>query len=154
MQYAFLIGLGFVLYRWFIVKEAVDKVAADDSVGQLIVIASILPVFLLFYFLRLKTEIDERGIHFQFLPFQFSKKTILWNDMENCHVRTYNAIKEFGGWGYRTSFGRGGKAYNVKGDKGIQIVLKTGKKILIGTQKEADAKEVINRYLKKRNEGV
>ena len=56
-------------------------------------------------------------------------------------------IQEYGGWGYRTSFGKKkGSAYNVKGDKGIQIELKTGKKLLIGTQKEDEAQQVIGRY--------
>jgi len=40
-------------------------------------------------------------------------------------------------------------AINVSGDIGIQIELKNNKKILIGTQKETEAKNVLNTYLKK-----
>lgn len=135
----------YFLYTWYIAQEAVDKVGANDTTGQLVVIASIVPVLLLFYVLKLKTEIDEIGVHYQFSPFHFSKHTVRWGDMKKCYVRTYSPIREYGGWGYRTSFGSNGKAFNVKGNKGIQIVLKTGKKILIGTQRAADAQNVINR---------
>ena len=143
----------YFLYTWYIVQEAVDKVGANDTTGQLIVIVCIVPVLVLFYVFELRTEIDEIGVQYQFLPFHFSKQTVRWGDMEKCYVRTYSPIREYGGWGFRTSFGKKGKAFNVKGDKGIQIVLKTGKKILIGTQKEVDAQKVIDRNFNK-NERV
>ena len=38
------------------------------------------------------------------------------------------------------------KAINVSGDIGIQLELKNGKKLLIGTQKEAEAKSVLQTY--------
>lgn len=146
--------LSYMFYTWYVAKEAVDKVAAGDVTGQLIVIGTIVPVLILFYALKLKTEIDEIGIHFQFSPFQFSRQTIRWAEMEKCYVRTYSPIREYGGWGYRTSFGKKGKAYNVKGNKGIQIILKTGKKILIGTQKASEAQQVIERLKKNDNERI
>lgn len=138
----------YCLYYWYIAEEAVDKVGANDTTGQLLVIASIVFVLVLFSLFKLTTEIDEIGVHYQFLPFHFSKQTVRWAEMEKCYVRQYSPIREYGGWGFRTSFGSNGKAYNVKGNKGIQIKLKTGKKILIGTQKEKDAQQVIDRLFK------
>ena len=72
--------------------------------------------------------------------------------MEKCYVRIYSPIKEYGGWGYRTSLGKKkGSAFNVKGNKGIQIEFKTGKKLLVGTQKESEATQVIHRYFDKKS---
>ena len=34
-------------------------------------------------------------------------------------------------------------AYNVKGKMGLQLVLKNGKKILIGTQKTEELKQIL-----------
>ncbi len=146
---ASIIFLCYSLYHWYFANKAVGNVDPNDSIGQLIVIVSILPILMLFYFLKLRTEIDESGIQYQFLPFHFSAKKIAWTDIQNCYVRTYNPIMEYGGWGYRTSFGKG-RAFNVKGNKGIQIELKSGKKILIGTQKQEQAKKVITLYLKEK----
>lgn len=147
---ASILFLVYAIYQWYFANEAVGNVASEDSVGQLIVMVSVLPLIFVFYFLKLHTEIDESGIKYQFSPFHFSPKKIAWEEMQNCYVRTYNPILEYGGWGYRTSLGKG-KAYNVKGNIGVQIELKTGKKLLIGTQKEAEANLIIARYFKTRS---
>lgn len=99
-------------------------------------------VVLLFYLLKLETTIDAKGIHYRFFP--FPKKMIPWQEIESCYVRTYSPLTEFGGWGIR--FGLGGRAYNVKGNKGIQVVTKSGKKILFGTQNETEVQNVIDAY--------
>jgi hypothetical protein len=137
----------FCLYKWFVAEENVDKVSPDDLTGQLIVILCLVPVIALFYFLKLKTVIDERGISYQFFPIHKNAKLTAWSDLEECYTREYKPIAEYGGWGYK--FGAGGaKALNVKGNKGIQLKFKSGKKLLIGTQKPEDAQVVINRYFK------
>lgn len=99
-------------------------------------------VVFLFFILRLETKINAQGIHYRFFP--LPEKQIPWQDIKECYVRQYSPLKEFGGWGIR--FGFNGKAYNVKGNKGIQLVLKSSKKILIGTQNETEVKNVINSY--------
>lgn len=103
-------------------------------------------VMLLFRTLNLRTEIDENGITYQFYPFHRNPRKIEWESLENCHTRKYKPISEYGGWGLR--MGTKGGAYNVKGDQGIQMNFKNGKKLLIGTQKPEKAQEVINRYFK------
>ena len=135
-------------YTWYIAPEAVDKAGLYDTSSRLLVMASMILTLFIFYLFRLTTEIDEIGVHYRFRPIHFSRQTIRWDEMEKCYVRTYSPIREYGGWGYRFSV-QMGKAYNVKGNKGIQIVLKSGKKILIGTQRMEDADAVIQRYLKK-----
>ena len=139
--------LCFFLYKWFVLDEAVDKVSADDRTGQIVVIVTMILSFGLIYLFRLKTSIDEKGLHYRFLPFHFSEKTISWYDIEKCYTRDYSPIKEYGGWGFRIS-AKNGKAYNIRGNQGIQIVLKNGKKVLLGTQKSNEAQQVINKYFK------
>ncbi|MEJ1223929.1 hypothetical protein [Sediminicola sp. 1XM1-17] len=151
MRLIFLSVLGlllFSLYQWFIANKVVGNVPPEDGIGQLIVIGVLVPTLLLLALLRLQTEIDERGIHYRFTPFHFKNKTMSWEQIEECYVRTYSPIMEYGGWGYRISLKKG-TAYNVSGNKGIQIVLKSGKKILLGTRKELEASQVIERYFKK-----
>ena len=104
------------------------------------------------FLFKLKTRIDEKGIHYQFLPFHFVAKTIAWNDIDTSFTRKYDALSEYGGWGIKGGTlwnKKNGIAYNVKGDIGLQIKLKTGKKILIGTQKKSEVDRVIGFYLTK-----
>ncbi len=84
--------------------------------------------------LKLYTRIDAIGVHYRMKPFHFREQTIPWEDIDQIHVRKYSPILEYGGWGIR--FGRNGKAFNVRGDYGIQIVRKNGKRVLIGTQRQ------------------
>ncbi|NVL91956.1 MAG: hypothetical protein HWN71_02845 [Desulfobacterales bacterium] len=44
---------------------------------------------------------------------------------------TYNPLKDYGGWGIR--YGRGGRAYNVSGNRGVYLELSNGKSLLIGS---------------------
>ena len=107
-----------------------------------------LPLFFIGFLLRteLRTTINEEHIGFSYRPFFKRKKVIEWKDVEKCYVRIYSPIKEYGGWGLRTAFnGKRGKAYNVSGNMGIQLELKSGELILIGTRKPAEAKEQIKR---------
>ncbi|MHC4187375.1 MAG: hypothetical protein ACYSRQ_04200 [Planctomycetota bacterium] len=65
-------------------------------------------------------------------------------DLKECYIRTYRPIKEYGGWGIRYGFGESGKAYNVKGNQGLQLVFENGKRLLIGTQKPKRLLEAVN----------
>lgn len=147
INYGMTAFLLYCFYMWYIAKSNVDKVAATDSTGQIVVTVTVALSIALLMSFKLKTEIDETGVQIQFFPFQRKKRVIRWGDIESCEVRTYKPIAEYGGWGYK--FGsKGGTAYTVKGKIGIQLVLKSGKKILVGTQKESDARAVVNRYMK------
>ena len=109
---------------------------------------------LLIFLIKLTTKIDEKGIQYQFYPFHFSIKKISWNEISKVGVRTYLPISEFGGWGLRGGFffNKGKeKAVNISGNIGIQLILKSGKKLLIGTQKESEAKNVLETYKSKIN---
>lgn len=104
-------------------------------------------VFVLFYFLKLKTRIDEKGVYYQYLPFHFSYRFLPWNSISKCCIRNYDAIFEYGGWGLKFSFRKSkGKSFTVKGDVGLQLEFRNGKKILIGTQKKEEIQRTIETY--------
>lgn len=92
--------------------------------------------------LRLKTNYTAQGINIVFIPFVW-KKFIPWDEIAYAYMREYG-ISDFGGWGYR--FGKDGRAFTAKGDKGVQLVLKDSSKILIGTQYPEKLQEIINLY--------
>jgi hypothetical protein len=52
---------------------------------------------------------------------------------------------EYGGWGYRVGGKKSGIAFNVSGNMGVQIELKNGKKILLGTRKPKEAEEALKK---------
>ena len=64
------------------------------------------------------------------------KRRIPLEDLKSVEARTYSPIREYGGWGFR--YGRSGKAYNVMGNRGVQLELKSGERVLLGSQKAED----------------
>lgn len=89
-------------------------------------------LILLFYVLKLETQINKTSIHFNFFP--FVSKTILWEEVKAAKVIDYGFV---GGWGIRLWTGYG-TVYNVRGSKGLLVELKNGKQFIIGTQKEKE----------------
>lgn len=101
-----------------------------------------LVIMLLFLRLALHTRIDETGVYYHFTYFHFKERHIPWSDIQKAYVRKYKPLAEYGGWGIRYSFGNG-KAFNVSGNMGLQLELKNGKKILIGTQKAGEIEALL-----------
>lgn len=101
----------------------------------------VLLVTFFIYIFRLTTIIKNDGIYIQFLPFIVKYKHLQWNNISTSYVREYSPIGEFGGWGIR--WGKAGTAYNISGNKGLQLEFTNGKKLLIGTQKPEELKAIL-----------
>ncbi len=127
-----------------ILNNKVSKIGFSISVLLVLIAVFVIRI------ITLHTRIDEKGIHYRFTPFHRKQYHIVWKDISNVYVRKYNAISEYGGWGYRGNILRSsGKAYNIRGNQGIQIELANGKKMLLGTQKEIEAQRVLDVYKSK-----
>ena len=81
----------------------------------------------------LTTEVRGDGIYIRYIPFHRKFRTMPFEAIQTYEARTYRPLKEYGGWGIR--YGAAGKAYNVSGKRGVQLVLVSGRKILLGSQK-------------------
>lgn len=141
-----LVPLLIIFSHYFDDESSVSNVELYSIIG----ITAFFSVFIFLF--KLNTRIDETGIHYQFIPFHFKLKTIPWNSIEKAYVRKYDAITEYGGWGLKGGFfwrKSKGVAINVSGDIGIQLELKNGKKILIGTNQVEKARQVLNTYSSK-----
>ncbi|NOR90555.1 MAG: hypothetical protein GQ524_09905 [Anaerolineales bacterium] len=87
----------------------------------------------LFFFARLVTEVRNDGIYIRFFPFHWTFRKIAFKEVKQFEARTYCSFREYGGHGIR--YGSKGKAYTVNGDRGVQIELLNGKRLLIGSQR-------------------
>ncbi len=149
-KFTFILLIAISIFSMYSAFNYVWEHMEEMNMLQFFVLLLPLGVAFLIGNITLTTKIDEQGIHYRFFPFHLKFKNVAWNDLENCNVRTYNPITEYGGWGYRISILRKkGHAFTVNGKTGLQLELKNGKKILIGTQKGADITRIIERYFKK-----
>jgi len=95
----------------------------------------------LFVFGRLITEVREDGIYIRFVPFHRRSRKIPFKDLKEYQVRTYRPILDYGGWGIRC--GLKGKAYTVSGNRGVQLELTSGERLLVGSQRPEELWQAI-----------
>jgi hypothetical protein len=76
-------------------------------------------------------RIEKEGIYIRYFPFHFKPLFFNWSEIDHFELRKYNPLSEYGGWGLKGS--KNNRAYNVSGDMGLQITLKSGRKLLVGT---------------------
>lgn len=132
-------GLAILVWYGFI-KQVIlgvpfgDKPASDTVLSVLwVVFGMILPLGLLLGLFKLITEVRKDGLYVRFRPFHFHYKSFLFKDIVDYSSITYNSLARFGGWGIRINFD-GETAYNMSGDKGIELKLRGNKTIVVGSQ--------------------
>lgn len=99
----------------------------------MVLFASVVLITMLF--IKLKTRITDKGIYMAYLPFARKWKKYTIADIEKYELRSYRAVLEFGGYGMKKRR-KAGQAFTISGNMGLQLYLKNGKKVLIGTQKK------------------
>ena len=92
------------------------------------------------YQMRLVTEVRDDGLYVQFVWLTRRRK-IPFSEIKSYAARTYSPLLEYGGWGVR--YGFGGKAYNVSGNRGVQLEFTDGKRLLIGSQRPEELAQAI-----------
>lgn len=134
-----------LIFLWQIVlARPVGRNPIPDSI--LLVVFAIVGIGLpaLFYFLTMNIVLEESGIRITMTP--WTNRLISYSDITSAIAREYNPVKEYGGWGVRSSR-KNGIAYNIKGTRGVQLVLSDGKRILLGSQRADELAAAINQRI-------
>lgn len=100
-------------------------------VGVIVALATGILVPALMAMFKMTTRIYDDRVEVRFFP--LTTRTISLDEIDSIEVRTYRPVREYGGWGIKGGFGHG-MALNVKGNRGVQLVMKDGKRLLIGSQ--------------------
>lgn len=128
-----------------IVQQIIFKEPFGDNpmsdVGLIITFMVNLVIFVFFWMLKLRTTITKDEIKINYPP--LAKKRILWSDIEQAQVVKYSPLI---GYGLRF-WTPHGTVYNVKGNRGLSLILKNGKKCMIGTQRYREVEDIIQRLL-------
>jgi len=96
---------------------------------------------LLIWVARLDTEVRQDGLYIRYVPFHRHFKRLHVEDLSEYRARTYRPILEYGGWGIRC--GWKGRAYNASGNRGVQLVFRDGRRVLIGSSRPSELEVAI-----------
>ena len=94
---------------------------------------------LLFWYMGLIVDVNDKGLSIQFFP--LLRRSVFWSEIRSVTVVSYKPLRQFGGWGIRGFSNH--RAYSVKGNRGVEITLANGNKLLIGSQKAEEMARVI-----------
>jgi hypothetical protein len=141
-----LLALVLLIPSYGIVQQLVYKHPFGNNpmsdLGLIIFFFGMVAFCLFFWMMRLRTTITKEEIIIDFPP--LAKKRLLWSEVEQAAVIKYRFV----GYGIRiwTPYGT---VYNVSGNKGLSLLLKSGKKLVVGTQRSHELEDVINTIHKK-----
>ena len=76
--------------------------------------------------MTLTVEVQDEHLFIRYFP--FVNRKIPFSDIKRYEARTYQPIKEYGGWGIR-GWGRR-KAYNVSGNQGVELEFQNGQQLI------------------------
>ncbi|GAA4376011.1 hypothetical protein GCM10023186_09410 [Hymenobacter koreensis] len=104
-------------------------------------LATALFIAFLLLTLRLEIRLDETGVHYRLAPLHRSWRHKAWAEISRVQVRSYDPLGEYGGWGLKgTSRNR---ALNIAGSEGLQLELRDGTRLLLGTQRPAELRQAL-----------
>jgi hypothetical protein len=126
-------------FLWFgmIQQEVFNKPFGSNPAPDVVLviiwvlIGIFLPVF--FFTLRLYTAVYSDRIELRFTPFAIYRREIRIDEIVSFQNRVYKPLKEYGGWGIRIGFRK--RAVSMSGHRGVELVLKSGRKFMIGSQR-------------------
>lgn len=109
------------------------------------IIGTMLFVTVFFLILRLEMIVSTTGISYRFFPIHHKFRYIDKSEMIKITVRKYKTLHKESNGGIRIGFYGKGKAFNISGDSGLQIELKDGESLLIGSKEGDKLKEALKK---------
>jgi len=102
------------------------------------------------YSCKLKIKISDKRIWISYPPFRGNWKKLNKAEIKRYQIRKYSPWREYYGRGFRNHWIYG-MCYTISGNIGLQLYLKNGKKILIGTQQKQGIKYAMEKMMEKEN---
>lgn len=106
-------------------------------------IGIVFPAYFLFVPMSVAVHADD--ILVLFPPY---RRVIQFEDITDVQLRTFNAIWEYGGWGIRFAFPLWKhNMIAISGNQGVELTLKSGEKLMIGSTRPTELLRVIHQKL-------
>ncbi len=88
----------------------------------------------LFHYIKLTVDVTPEQIVIHYRP--LTRQTIALTEVVQVEARTYQPLREFGGYGIRGVART--RAYNISGNQGVSLTLRHGQSVLLGSQRAAE----------------
>mgnify|MGYP001821635815 CR=1 FL=1 len=86
----------------------------------------------LFLWAHLRLTVTDEAVIISYRP--FTRRRIELLEILGANAREYDALREYGGWGIK-GWSREKRAYNVSGSEGVELFLRDGRTVMLGSQR-------------------
>ncbi|MDQ2913982.1 MAG: hypothetical protein M3T56_12085 [Chloroflexota bacterium] len=137
-----LMGLLLVAMVFVVVVTVVAVVFSRPGDALLLAIAPVVVILVasLISLSHLDVDVTDRGVSIAF-RYLWTTRRIGFAEIVGLEVRCYNPLLEYGGWGVR--LGPKGWAYMTSGNEGVQLRLRRGLSVLIGSTRPRELEAAI-----------
>ncbi len=118
-----------------------STMATGIHAGSVIGICVFAGVTFLLMSAKLTIRVTDDGLSAQYWPMHWRPVRIDLGTVVTVEAKTYRPILEYGGWGLR--YRPKGKAYNVRGNRGVLLTFRGGRSLLLGSQRAKDLAQAI-----------
>jgi hypothetical protein len=145
-RWIWLLVLGTAAIAWwsFIQQVLLDRPFGNKPAPDWGVWLILLPIGvglpLLFLRMVLVLDVTSEAVVIRYRP--LTTRVIDLAETEQVRVREYSAIKEYGGWGLK-GWSRNKVAYNVSGNRGVELLLRDGRTVMLGSQHPQELAQAI-----------
>ncbi len=123
------------------IQTPYDKTAV--MLGGVICVGYLAGVTFYLWRLQLKTTISNKKIKFKYSPLHAKKQTIKTDEVEDYQVVKTPLLAKLSGWDVQ--FNTMEEVYSLSGRTGLELILKDGKHIFIGTKKPIVLKNALDK---------
>lgn len=138
------------IYSQFIVGEPWGNKPMSDT-GLIIfwgcLLLGMILVNIIIFGAKLEIEVKDNSVYYKYFPFVWNWKYIHKDNINSYEMKRLNALKDFGGYGYRKNFFKNSTGLIVKGQYGLELTLHDGHTWLIGTQKPEALKKAMSEIM-------
>ena len=137
-----ILGLLVAAFVVVAVVSIVEVVAGRPAEVWLVVVGPlvVLVVAVLLSLSHLDVDVTDEGVTIAF-RYVWPARRITFSEIVGLEVRRYNPLLEYGGWGVR--LGPMGWAYMTSGSEGVQLRLRKGLPVLIGSARPRELEAAI-----------
>ena len=136
-----------VLLIWTlsIYQISIEKFSEENVLVDLILLIVMpLIVSLLLFLLKLSVIVTNESISYKMFPFHWDYRKINFDQIKKATMQEYNTSLGFHGWGIGPFWNNKYRSYTIKGKKGIELVLKNGNVLFIGSARADELMSLIN----------
>ena len=139
-----------VLAWWLFIQQVIEgrplgQHPAPDWLAWILWVAIGLGLPFFFSRMSMVVEVFDEEVRIRYRP--LARRTIPLAEIERVEARTYNAIKDYGGWGIK-GWSKAKMAYNVSGNRGVELTLRNGQSVMLGSQRADELVAVVQSRLR------